>query len=177
VEGIKLTPGQTNALRRRAREEGATIHGAVSAALIIAGRAIDESLRRNPLRIMSPVEIRDILGLKDQCMVSLGGGEISIAPSLSMAFCDLARFAKHGLSDVKSIANISRIIDLQSSAVSSNLTVQQALHLRQDAFNAQVMCSNLGRVPFDNTFGPLKLEALWAPCALRGIDKSRPSEQ
>ena len=28
---------------------------------------------------MSPVEIRDILGLKDQCMVSLGGGEISIA--------------------------------------------------------------------------------------------------
>jgi hypothetical protein len=62
------------------------------------------------------------------------------------------------------------MIDLQSSAVSSNLTVQQALHLRQNAFNAQVMCSNLGRVPFDNTFGWLKLEALWAPCALRGID-------
>jgi hypothetical protein len=29
---------------------------------------------------------------------------------------------------------------------------------------------NLGRLPFDNTFGPLKLESLWAPCALRGID-------
>jgi hypothetical protein len=32
------------------------------------------------------------------------------------------------------------------------------------------MCSNLGHLPFDNTFGPLKLEALWAPCALRCIE-------
>jgi hypothetical protein len=32
------------------------------------------------------------------------------------------------------------------------------------------MLSNLGRLPFDSTFGPLKLESLWAPCALRGIE-------
>jgi hypothetical protein len=32
------------------------------------------------------------------------------------------------------------------------------------------MFSNLGRLPFDSTFGPLKLESLWAPCARRGID-------
>jgi hypothetical protein len=78
VEGIKLTTEQTTALQRRARQEGVTIHAAISAALTIAGRAIDEGWRNNPLRIMSPAEIRDILGLKDQCMVSLGGGEISI---------------------------------------------------------------------------------------------------
>jgi hypothetical protein len=96
------------------REEGVTIHAAISAALTIAGRAIDESWRNNPLRIMSPAEIRDILGLKDQCMVSFGGGEISIAPGSSMTFWDLARFAKDGLSAVKSAENISRMIDLQS---------------------------------------------------------------
>jgi len=32
------------------------------------------------------------------------------------------------------------------------------------------MLSNLGRLPFDTTFGHLKLENLWAPCALRGIE-------
>jgi hypothetical protein len=32
------------------------------------------------------------------------------------------------------------------------------------------MLSNLGRLPFDSTFGRLRLEALWAPCALRGIE-------
>ncbi|HTF65759.1 MAG TPA: hypothetical protein VK638_24025 [Edaphobacter sp.] len=37
-------------------------------------------------------------------------------------------------------------------------------------FNAQVMLSNLGRLPFDSTFGPLKLETLWTPSALRGIE-------
>jgi hypothetical protein len=83
---------------------------------------------------------------------------------------ELARFAKDGLSAIKSTENISRIIDLQSTAVSSNLTVEQAFQLKRNAFNAQVMLSNLGCLPFDNTFGPLNLEALWAPCALRGID-------
>jgi hypothetical protein len=170
VEGIKLTPEQTTALQRCAREEGVTIHAAISAALTIAGRAIDESWRNNPLRIMSPAELRDILGLKDQCMVSFGGGEISIAPGGSMTFWELARFAKNGLSAVKSKENISRMIDLQSGAVSSNLTVEQAFELKRNAFNAQVMLTNLGRLPFDSTFGSLKLETLWAPVALRGIE-------
>ena len=170
VGGIKLAVEQTTALQRRAREEDVTIHAAISAALTIAGRAIDESWRNNPLRIMSPAEIRDILGLKDQCMVSLGGGEISIPPGGSMTFWDLARFAKNGLSAVKSRETIATKIDLQSTAVSSNLTVEQALQLKRNAFNAQVMFSNLGRLPFDSTFGSLKLETLWAPCALRGIE-------
>jgi hypothetical protein len=170
VEGIKLTSEQTTALQHRARQEGVTIHAAISAALTIAGRAIDESWRNNPLRIMSPAEIRDILGLKDQCMVSFGGGEISIAPGGSMTFWDLARFAKDGLSAVKSKENISRMVDLQSTAVSSNLTVEQAFQLKRNAFNAQVMFSNLGRLPFGSNFGPLKLDTLWAPCALRGIE-------
>jgi len=169
VKGIKLTPEQTTALQHRAWQEGVTIHAAISAALTVAGRAIDESWRNNPLRIMSPAEIRDILGLKDQCMVSFGGGEISIAPGGSATFWELARFAKDGLSTVKSTENISRMIDLQSTAVSSNLTVEQAFQLKRNAFNAQVMFSNLGSLPFDSTFGPLKLETLWAPCALRGI--------
>jgi hypothetical protein len=170
VEGIKLAPEQTTALQRRAREEGVTIHAAISAALTIAGRAIDESWRNNPLRIMSPAEIRDMLGLEDQCMVSFGGGEISVAPGPSMTFWELARFAKDGLSTVKSGENISRMIDLQSAAVSSNLSVEQASELKRNAFNAQVMFTNLGRLPFDCTFGSLKLETLWAPCALRGIE-------
>jgi hypothetical protein len=170
VEGIKLTPEETTALQRRAREEGVTIHAAISAALTTGGRAIDESWRNNPLRIMSPAEIRDILGLKDQCMVSFGGGEISIAPGGAKKFWELARFAKDGLSAVKSTENISRMVDLQSTAVSSNLSVEQALQLKRNAFNAQVMFSNLGRLPFDSTFGSLKLETLWAPCALRGIE-------
>jgi hypothetical protein len=170
VEGIKFVSERTTALQRRARQEGVTIHAAISAALTIAGRAIDKNWRNNPLRIMSPAEIRDILGLEDQCMVSFGGGEISIAPGGSMTFWHLARSAKDGLSAVKSRENISRMIDLQSTAVSSNLSVEQAFQLKRNAFNAQVMFSNLGRLPFDSTFGLLKLETLWAPCALRGIE-------
>jgi hypothetical protein len=170
VDGIKLTSEQTTALLRRTRQEGVTIHAAISAALTIAGRAIDRSWRNHPLRIMSPAEIRDILGLEDQCMVSLGSGEISIAPGGSMTFWEVARVAKDGLSAVKSTEDVSKMIDLQSAAVSSNLTVDQAFQLKRNAFNAQVMFSNLGRLPFDSNFGPLKLETVWAPCALRGIE-------
>jgi hypothetical protein len=52
----------------------------------------------------------------------------------------------------------------------SNLTVKQAFQLKRNAFNAQVMFTNLGCLPFGGTFGPLKLQTLWAPCALRGIE-------
>ena len=103
-------------------------------------------------------------------MVSFDIGEISIEPGVSMTFWELARFAKDGLSGVKSRENISKMIDLQSEAVSSNLTVEQAFQRKRNVINAQVMFSNLGRVPFDSTFGPLKLETLWAPCVLRGIE-------
>ena len=65
------------------------------------------------------------------------------------------------------------MIDLQTAAVSSNLTVEQAVQLKHNAFNAQVMFTNLGRLPFDSTFGLLKLETLWAPCALRGIEREQ----
>jgi hypothetical protein len=68
------------------------------------------------------------------------------------------------------LQNLTKMIDLQSTAVSSNLTVQQALQLKRNAFNAQVMLSNLGRLPFDSTFRRLKLETFWAPSALRGIE-------
>jgi hypothetical protein len=96
----------------------------------------------------------------------VGGGNWSG----SLTFWDLARFVKHGLSFVKSTESISRTIDSQSTAVSSNPTVEQALQLRRNGFNAQVMLSNLVRLPFDSVFGPLKLESLWAPSGLLGIE-------
>jgi hypothetical protein len=103
-------------------------------------------------------------------MISFGGGEISIAPGVSMTFWELAQFARDGLLAVKSRENIGRMIDLQSAAVASNLTVEQAFQLKRNVFNSQVMFTNLGRVPFDGTFGHLKLESLWAPSARRGIE-------
>ena len=59
-----------------------------------------------------------------------------------MSFWELARFAKEGLSAVKSAANISRMIDLQSASVSCNMTVKQAFELKRNAFNAQVMLTS-----------------------------------
>lgn len=173
VDGIKFTQEQTAALQQRTRPEGVTIHAAISAALTIAGRSLDESWRNSPLRIMSPAEVRDILGLEDQCMVSLAGGEISISPEESMTFWNLARFAKDGLSAVKSPESISMMIDRQSKLVSTNLSVEQADQLKRNMFNAQVMFTNLGRLPFDSTFGALQLADLWAPFALRGIAKEQ----
>jgi hypothetical protein len=173
VDGIKFTPEQTTALQHHTRLKGVTIHAAISAALTIAGRSLDESWCNRPLRIMSPAGVRDILGLEDQCMVSLAGGEISIPPEDSMTFWDLARFAKDGLAAVKSLESISMMIDQQSKVVSTNLAVEQADQLKRNVFNAQVMFTNLGSLPFDSTFGTLQLEDLWAPCALRGIDREQ----
>jgi hypothetical protein len=52
-------------------------------------------------------------------MVSFGGGEISIAPGDLMTIWDLARFAKNGLSAVKSTGWIRWVAATPSSRSSS----------------------------------------------------------
>ena len=50
---------------------------------------------------------------------------------------------------LKAWKSISMMIDRQSKMVSTNLAVEQADQLKRNMFNAQVMFTNLGRLPFD----------------------------
>jgi len=54
VQGLRLPPALTQRLRDHARREETTVHGALSAALAIAGRKVFASWRKRPVRVINP---------------------------------------------------------------------------------------------------------------------------
>src|SRR5262249_55952774 len=81
IKGLRLTQELTGKLRERARQEGTTVHGALSSGLALASWQIaDES---SPLRIVSPIDTRKSLGLGEDCAVLIDAGVVAIEPHRS----------------------------------------------------------------------------------------------
>jgi hypothetical protein len=54
--------------------------------------------------------------------------------------------------------------------MSKDMDVETAAQLAAGAFARELMVSNLGQIPYESEFGKLKLEAVWGPTALQGLD-------
>lgn len=170
IRRLSLAPELTSRLQSRSKEEGTTVHGALCAALLFVGRQIDPGWHDDTVRMRSSVSIRTLLGLGENCMPAISGGEVSIDPQATPEFWDMARLIKSGLSGVQTREGVSIAINAANQAVLSGLDVETAAQLLKRAFGGQAMVTNLGRLPFDTNFGRLKLESLWGPAVLRGVD-------
>jgi hypothetical protein len=170
IQRLSLIPDLTSRLQSRSKEEGTTVHGALCAALVLAGRKIDPAWHDNPVRMRTSVSIRTLLRLEEDCMLAIGGGEVTVDPQATAEFWELARLIKSGLSGVQTREGASVSINAANQAVLSGLDVQGAAQFVKRAFGGETMVTNLGRLPFDTSFGRLKLESLWGPAVLRGID-------
>jgi hypothetical protein len=170
IQRLSLVPFRTSMLQSRAKEEGTTVHGALCAALVLAGRQIDRGWHDNPLRVRSSVSIRSLLGLEEHCMLAIGGGEVTVDPEATIQFWELARFVKSELSGVQTHEGAALPLNAAHRAVLSGLDAQRAPHFLKRAFGGQAMVTNLGRLSFHTVFGRLRLESLWGPAVLRGIE-------
>src|SRR5882672_4617316 len=71
VRSLRFPAELSDRLRERSRREGTTVHGALVAALVFAGRDIHREWREAPVRVVSPVNNRTILGRGDDCALSI----------------------------------------------------------------------------------------------------------
>ena len=67
VRGLSLSAELTVKLRKRAQQEETTVHGALCAALVLAGRQAIGEWEDKPVRVLSPIDIRKLLGIGDHC--------------------------------------------------------------------------------------------------------------
>jgi hypothetical protein len=169
VSSLRLAASLTDKLKEACRQEDTTIHGALCAALVMAGRRLELSWDGSDLRVMSSVSIRRLLHLSDEHMLALGGGEVTVPANETAAFWPLARMLKAGISDVQEEAGVTPLIERANAVVAAGLTVESSSELLKLAFAAQTMVSNLGQLPFDTQFGDFQLRAVWGPAALRGV--------
>ncbi len=96
VQGLQLSQALTERLRERARQEATTVHGALVAAFAIAGRTASDDWRDIPVRVVSPINVRQTLGIGENCGVYLSAAPTVFEPVLA-DFWDLARHARESV--------------------------------------------------------------------------------
>lgn len=162
VKGLRLSAELTSKLLSRSRQEGTTVHGALCAALVFAGRQVFRGWN-NPVRINCPVDARRLLHPVENYMLSAFGGIVAVNPDTAPDFWDVARFVKSGLAKVQSVegvvAGLGAINGLHLQGLDSEALSQ--VEKKSQAYEATV--TNLGILPFDTSFGDLKLTSLWGP--------------
>ena len=161
----------TATLRERARREGTTVQGALCAAVVLAGRKTSSAWRKQSVRVMSPVNARAHLGVGEACGLYLGrGAMIAFQPGYSRDFWGLARFAKKEIAPSQTFQSLSASLHGLEALMTKDMDVDRAAQLAAGAFARDLMVSNLGQIPYESEFGKLKLEAVWGPTALQGLD-------
>ena len=169
VRSLRLTPALTARLRDRARQEATTVHGALCAALAYAGRRSLAGWKDVPLRILSPIDIRRVLGVGEDC-----GVFVSVASSVCERgvgdFWELARRSKADIRAGQTRADIENLFADLRHVVGQGLDVAAAADFAATAFQHEAVLTNLGRLPFGGQFGHLELKALWGPCVLQGFE-------
>ena len=146
----------------RVRKERATVHGALVAAFITAGRRCCERWRTKPVVCLSPVDLRPLLELRQAA-----GVLTTIHPTIAMPgdlplFWDFAR-------RVSSEIPGSRTIE---AAHGGTVAVREVVSRESDPydpttvdplgfFNHDLMVSNYGASGYRTDFGSLKLTALY----------------
>jgi hypothetical protein len=166
----KLDENLTATLKERARREETTVQGALCAALVLAGRKTSSTWRKQSVRVISPINVRALLEAGEACGLYLVGGMVPFQPGDSRAFWELARFAKKELAPSQTFQSLSTSLHGLEAIMAKDVDVETAAHIAAVAFARDLMVSNLGQIPFESEFGNLKLEAIWGPTALQGLD-------
>ncbi|HEY3615886.1 MAG TPA: hypothetical protein VGK96_03675, partial [Candidatus Sulfotelmatobacter sp.] len=88
----------------------------------------------------------------------------------SRALWELARFAKKQISPAETFQSLSTSTRGLEAIMNKDMDVETAAQLAAGSFARELMVSNLGQMPYKSEFGKLKLEAVWGPTALQGLD-------
>jgi hypothetical protein len=170
VQAMRLSKELTLRLRTHAREVGATVHGALVAALSFAGRQLFPDWLTYPVRIVSPVDNRKLLGLKDQCALSIVFPTAAYAPDSENRLWDVARAVKDELTPVRTAEGLSTVFCGFRQLMSTSPDVAQIAAFELQVCACEGMVSNLGALPFETSVGRFKLESLWGPSVFVGIE-------
>jgi hypothetical protein len=124
VQRLQLSVEETEALLKRAREEGTTVHAALVAALTLAGKRYSEKWNVGPVRCASPIDMRKTLNIPDAAgmLVSLHRGPV-LTPDGAL-FWDIARIVREDMLPAQSVEGARHLLGALSSSMSDKLTAR-----------------------------------------------------
>lgn len=169
-----LSAQLTQQICDRARQERSTVHGAISAAFLL----VLSRQRRSLLKCQSPINVRSQLTPSPEEMVGLyiSYGLTQHELQEDSSLWETARSVrsrtpqeplKSQLSESMLPSHLFNLIRQQQRITASLPEVQpfcQAMNL-----NYELVVTNLGRLPFEQQFGSLRIEAIYGPAVLTGV--------
>ncbi len=170
VEALKIPEDLTRRLRDRARDENATVHGALIAALAFAGRKLRPEWRAHPTRVISPVNNRERLGLDDQCQLAIVFPTGAYVPKSESHLWEVAREVKNDLAPIRTQSGLSTVYSGFRQLMGTSPGVDEIAAFELQICGCEGMISNLGVLPFETRFGEFEMDALWGPAVFVGIE-------
>jgi hypothetical protein len=169
IQFLKLSPELSYNVIKRSKQEGTTVHGALSAALLSTAKA----WKPNPIRLFIPSSARETLETGETVSLSIGSRIIPFDMETTDSFWDIARIAKKALTGIDSKEEIFGFAKSLSEVITSGVNAQGTTQINNTLLANEYLLSNVGALPFDSDFGKLKLDALWGPFTLSGYEGSQ----
>jgi len=173
VDSIRFSAENTLSILERSRLEQTTVHGAICAAIVLAGRKLRNDWVGKKLELISPICTRKALKLDDNFGLNITTHPVYFEPELNPYFWDIARLAKSGLAGTDTAEHVQNYIGFFRKLTFNSVDIQQMIDVLKKAFNHDIMVTNLVRVKYDTDFGKLKLKAVYGPMVRSGKGKEQ----
>lgn len=173
ISSIRLSSKVTQHLIDRSRQEKTTVHGAVCAAVLIASRKMRPEWSDKKIELISPICSRRALGIDDNYGLNITTHPVHFEAEQQLPFWDVARLAKAGLAGTDTVDHVKNYISFFRDLAFSTPDISQVMDILKQAFNQEIMVTNLGRVKYDTDFGTLELKALYGPMVRSGKGKEQ----
>lgn len=173
IRRLKLSHALTDSLIKRAKREKTTVHGALSAALVIALKLVESALEKKPVRILHPLSARIPLGLGDDYGLMMNILTLPYDPARKDSFWSFAKTVREGIASTQTREWITGVNNASRELFYNGLdvnTVEQAL---RQGTEHEILLTNLGQISFKADYGGLTLKSLWGPIVLTAHDAAQ----
>ncbi|RYY36882.1 MAG: condensation protein [Sphingobacteriaceae bacterium] len=168
ISSIRMDAATTQRLIEKAREEGTTVHGAICAAVLTTSRAIRTEWSDRKIELISPICARGPLKLDDNYGLNITTHPVYFEGEQQYDFWEIARQAKAGLAGTNTEEHVRNYINFFRDLTFNSTDIQKMIDILKNAFNHEIMVTNLGKLKYDTDFGKLKLNAVYGPIVRSG---------
>jgi NRPS condensation-like uncharacterized protein len=173
VSSIRVNKEITDKIIEKAREEKTTVHGALCAAVLILSRRMRYEWSDKKIEMISPICARRPLNLDDNYGLNITTHAVYFEGEQNLAFWDVARLAKDGLAETNTEEHVKNYINFFRGIAFNSADIQQMIDILKNAFNHEIMVTNLGKIQYSTKFDKLKLNAVYGPMVRSGKGKEQ----
>jgi hypothetical protein len=166
VDRLWICPDRTDAIRRKARAKGVTMHAALTAALVLAGRSSSPDWSEKPVRVFTPMNLRASLAVEDDMVPILGAAAVGFAPVRNVGLWDLADEAMRGVNSFRTPESEFYLGGLLGALTRDPETLVDNVARH---FAYELMLTNPGNITFGLDSERLQVTRLWGPLVSMGF--------